>query len=263
MKIDGRTFVISGGASGLGHACAQDLIAHGANVAVLDFNEKLGEQVVKELGDDKARFFPCNVRETESIAGAVKGTLDWVSKTGKPLGGIIPAAGVGFPGLIIDRDGSPLDMSNLEVVIGVNLLGTIDLIRQFLPALSKTTPEGADKERGVIVMIASVAAYEGQRGQVAYAASKGGVAAMTLPMARDLSQWGIRVVSVAPGIFTTAMTAGMTDRVRMSIEKSMEFPRRAGVPKELAALVRHIVENVMLNGEVVRLDGGSRMPSKL
>ncbi|KAL5594748.1 hypothetical protein BROUX41_001662 [Berkeleyomyces rouxiae] len=263
MKISGRTFAITGGASGLGRACVHELIAHGANVAILDFNEELGQELVKKVGDDKTHFFHCNVRETKSIAEAVKGTMDWIAKTGKPLGGVVPAAGVGFPGLMIDRHGEPLDMSNPEVVIAVNLLGTIDTVRQFLPALSSVTPTGADGERGVIVMIASVAAYEGQRGQVAYAASKGGVAAMTLPMARDLSDRGIRVVSIAPGMFTTAMTEGMTKRVKMSVEKCMEFPLRPGAPVELAALVRHILENVMLNGEVIRLDGGSRMPSKL
>lgn len=148
-------------------------------------------------------------------------------------------------------------------MLSINLRGTLDLVRQVLPHLAATEPQGPDGERGVIVMVASAAAFEGQMGQVAYAASKGAVAAMTLPMARDLSRFGIRVVTVAPSMFDSAMTAALSDKVREGLRRAMEFPPRPGRPEEFASLVRQAVENVMLNGVVIRLDGATRMPSKL
>lgn len=148
-------------------------------------------------------------------------------------------------------------------MLSINLRGTLDLIRQVLPHLASSPPHGADLERGVVVMVSSAAAFDGQMGQVAYAASKGAVAAVTLPLARDLSRFGVRVVTVAPSMFDSAMTAGMSDKVRQGLQKAMEFPPRAGRPEEFASLVRQAVENVMLNGVVIRLDGATRMPSKL
>lgn len=161
-----------------------------------------------------------------------------------------------------------MNLPNFDTVIAINLRGTVDLIRQFLPHLSQSPADtsgggGNDAEHGVVVMVASAAAFDGQMGQAAYAASKGAVASMTLPLTRDLSRFGIRVVTIAPGTFETPMTAGMSDKVRQSLEKSMEFPKRGGMGQEFAALVRAVVENVMLNGTVIRLDGGSRMPSRL
>ncbi|KAK3938898.1 3-hydroxyacyl-CoA dehydrogenase type-2 [Diplogelasinospora grovesii] len=264
MKIEGRTFVVSGGASGLGRACVQDIVAHGGNAAILDMNEESGQALVKELGADKARFWTCDVTDTENISAVVKATVEWIKKeTGKPLGGIIPAAGVGNPGLMLDKKNQPLSLDSIDFVLGVNLRGTLDLTRQFLPHLANTTPVGEDLERGVIIMVASAAAFEGQMGQVAYAASKGAVAAMTLPMARDLSRFGIRVVTVAPSMFESGMTAVLSDKVRTGLQKAMEFPARPGKPHEFAALVHHAIENIMLNGVVIRLDGATRMPSKL
>ncbi|KAK3693471.1 hypothetical protein B0T22DRAFT_476318 [Podospora appendiculata] len=263
MKIAGRTFVVSGGASGLGRATARDIVKAGGNVAILDMNADLGEVLVTELGASSAKFWSCDVADTDSIAAVVQGAVGWVAATGKPFGGIIPAAGVGRPGLILDRHNNPLSLSSIDFVMNINLRGTLDLVRQVLPHLSTSPPSGPDGERGVIVMVASAAAFEGQMGQVVYAASKGAVASMTLPMARDLSRFGIRVVTIAPSMFDSAMTAAMSDKVKVGLKKAMEFPPRPGKPEEFSSLVTQVIENVMLNGVVIRLDGATRMPSKL
>lgn len=262
MKLEGRTFVVSGGASGLGRACIRDICKNGGNAAILDLNEELGDALVQELGGS-AKFFQCDVADTNSIATVVKAIVAWVKDTSKPLGGIIPAAGVGRPGLILDKSNRPLSLESIDFVVNINLRGTLDLVRQVLPHLATTPPHGPDGERGVIVMVASSAAFEGQMGQVAYAASKGAVASMTLPMARDLSRFGIRVITIAPSMFDSAMTAVMSDKVKKGLEKAMEFPIRAGKPEEFASLVKQSIENSMLNGVVIRLDGATRMPSKL
>jgi 3-hydroxyacyl-CoA dehydrogenase/3-hydroxy-2-methylbutyryl-CoA dehydrogenase len=154
-------------------------------------------------------------------------------------------------------------MGNFEFVMNVNVRGTVDLIRQSLTHIAKTEPSQPDGERGIVIMVASSAAFDGQKGQVSYSASKGAVASMTLPMTRDLARFGVRVVTIAPSLFKSRMTSLMSDKVRQSLEKSMEFPRRAGEPEEFAAMARHAIENVMLNGTVLRLDGGMRMPSKM
>ncbi|KAK4442465.1 3-hydroxyacyl-CoA dehydrogenase [Podospora aff. communis PSN243] len=262
MKISGRTFVVSGGASGLGRACVQDICKRGGYAAILDMNSELGDALVKELGAS-ARFFQCDVSDTDSIAAAVKGLTAWVKETGKPLGGIIPAAGVGSPGLILDKNLNPMSLESMDFVLNINLRGTLDLVRQVLPLLAASPPQGPDSERGIVIMVASAAAFEGQMGQVTYAASKGAVASMTLPMARDLSRFGIRVVTIAPSMFDSAMTAMMSDKVKTGLKKAMEFPARAGKPEEFSSLVVQAIENVMLNGVVIRLDGATRMPSKL
>ncbi|KAI2616106.1 short chain dehydrogenase [Hypoxylon sp. NC1633] len=266
MKIEGRTFVVSGGASGLGQACVEEICRNGGNAAVLDLNAENGTAVVKALPSGTGKFFVCDVLDTNSIAAAVKGTMEWIERTGKPLGGIIPAAGVGHPATllqILDREGNAFSLDTFDFVVNINLRGTIDLVRQCLTHLAKTEPVGADKERGVVVMVASVAAFDGQKGQVAYAASKGAVAAMTLPMTRDLARYGIRCVTIAPGVFESRMTAVMPKKLFKGLESVMEFPRRAGQPEEFAQLARQVIENSMLNGTVIRLDGGLRMPSKI
>ncbi|KAK8112330.1 oxidoreductase [Apiospora kogelbergensis] len=259
MKIEDRTFIISGGASGLGQATAKELVRAGGYVAVLDMNDDNGAAVVSELGPDKARFFQCNVTETASVAAAIKGTVAWVQETGKPLGGVIPAAGISLPSTMLDRHNQPLSLPDFNFVMAVNVTGTIDLVRQALPHLAAAAGSPEDGERGVVVMVASAAAFEGQRGQVSYSASKGAITAMTLPMTRDLSRFGIRVVTLAPSLFESAMTSLMSDKVRKSLEGAME----AGRPEEFAMAARQAIENVMLNGTVIRLDGGMRMPSKL
>ena len=226
-------------------------------------NEDLGTALIQELGPARAKFLPCDVSSTASIAAAVAATVAWTTETHKPLGGVIPAAGVGLPGLVLDKGLRAVEMEAVDFVVGINLRGTVDLVRQVLPHLGAVQPEGPDGERGVVVMVSSAAAFEGQMGQVAYAASKGAVAAMTLPMARDLSRFGIRVVTIAPSMFESNMTAHMSDKVRVGLKKAMEFPARPGQPEEFASLVRQAIENVMLNGVVIRLDGATRMPSKL
>ncbi|OAA47909.1 3-hydroxyacyl-CoA dehydrogenase [Metarhizium rileyi] len=259
MKIQNRTFIISGGASGLGKACALELIKNGANVAILDLNED-GHEMVKDVGSC-AKFFVCDVLDTESITKAVQGTAEWAKASSKPIGGVIPAAGVSTPATILNRDGAPFSMDDVDFVVGVNLRGTLDLVRQGVAEIAKTE-EGSDGERGIVIMIASSAAFDGQKGQISYSASKGAVAAMTLPMARDLARFGIRVVTIAPSLFETRMTSMMSSKVRKSLEATYEFPKRPGQPEEFAALAKHSIENIMLNGTVIRLDGGSR-PSKI
>lgn len=225
-------------------------------------NQDQGSVLAKDLGP-ATKFWACDVSDTDSIAAAVAGIADWVSQTGVPLGGVIPAAGVGNPALMLDKKNNPLPLSNLDFVLSINLRGTLDLVRQVLPHLAASPPYGPDEEHGVVVMVASAAAFEGQMGQTSYAASKGAVASATLPMARDLARFGIRVVTVAPSMFESNMTAMLSDKVRTGLKKAMEFPARPGRPEEFASLVRQAVENVMLNGVVIRLDGATRMPSKL
>ncbi|KAI0170247.1 short chain dehydrogenase [Pestalotiopsis sp. NC0098] len=262
MKIEGKTFIISGGASGLGQACVETLVAAGGYVAVLDMNDENGTAIVSKLGK-QTKFFVCNVLETDSIKAAVEGTVAWVKETGKPLAGVIPAAGVSTPATMLDRSGEAMSLDDFDFVMNVNLRGTIDLVRQAIVHIAKSEPSESDGERGIVIMVASSAAFDGQKGQVSYSASKGAVTAMTLPMTRDLARYGIRVVTIAPSLFASRMTSMMTDKVRASLEKAMEFPRREGQPGEFAALAKHAIENVMLNGTVLRLDGGMRMPSKM
>ncbi|KAI9718513.1 MAG: hypothetical protein M1828_006696 [Chrysothrix sp. TS-e1954] len=276
MIIDGRTFVISGGASGLGQASVRDLHSHGGYVAILDMNEENGETTLNALGKDRARFFQTDVTDTDSIAAAVKGVNEWVQHTGKPIGGVVAAAGVGFPGKIIDRQGNPLVLSTFDLIVNINLRGTVDLCRQLLPSLVANEPLGShvspsspsetdpgDGERGVLILVSSVAAYDGQPGQTAYAATKGAVVSMVLPMARDLAEYGIRVMAIAPGVFESAMTAMMSQKAKKSLVGVMEFPKRMGRPEEFARLVREIISNSMMNAQTIRLDGAIRMPSKM
>lgn len=261
MKIADRTFIISGGASGLGLATARDLHSAGAYVSLLDLNSDSGSKIVSELGS-RAKFFETDVSDTDSIAAAISGTVAWVKQTGKEIGGVVAGAGVGLPGLIVDKNNEAIPMSSIDFVLNINLRGTLDLIRQTVPLMTTVKPE-ADGERGVIIMIASSAAFDGQMGQVAYAASKGAVASLTLPLARDLSKYGIRAVTIAPALFDSAMTKMLGKKVKQSLENAMEFPKRAGQPEEFAKLVRQSVENSMLNGTVLRLDGAMRMPARL
>lgn len=263
MHIRDRTFIISGGASGLGLATARDLHSRGGYLAILDLNADNGAKIVSELGSDRTVFFETDVSETSSIEAAVQGAGKWISQTKAPLAGIIPAAGVGTPGKLIDRHNNPISIESLDFVLNINLRGTLDLIRLSLPLLTTNTPTEPDSERGVIIMVSSSAAYDGQPGQVAYAASKGAVRSLTLPLARDLAPLGIRAMTIAPSYFESNMTAQMSDKVRKSLERVLEFPKRPGRGEDFASMVRHCIENVMLNGECIRLDGATRMPSKL
>ena len=250
-------------ASGLGRATVENLVQAGGHVAILDMNEELGTSLVTSIGATKTLFVATDVSNTDSIANAFKQTISWIQQTGYELGGVVAAAGVANPAKILDKNGDPFDMAGFDFVMNINVRGSIDLVRQVVPHLAKVKPEAPDGERGVVILVSSSAAFDGQPGQVAYAASKGAIASLTLPLTRDLARYGIRVVTIAPSLFESAMTAVMSDKVRKSLERVMEFPVRPGRPEEFARMVKDSVENGMLNGTVIRLDGGMRMPSKM
>ncbi len=251
MQIDGRTFLVSGGSSGLGAACVSEFARNGANVVICDVSER-GAELERELGSAVA-FVRTDVTSGDQVQNAVNAA---VAKFGA-LHGAINCAGIATAERVIGRDG-PQPLDHFSKVISVNLIGTFNVIRL---AAAKMIERAVDpgEDRGVIVCTASVAAYDGQVGQAAYSASKGGVVAMTLPIAREFAQHQIRVASIAPGIFDTPMLAGLPEPARESLGKQVPFPSRLGKPAEYAALARHIVENQMLNGEVIRLDGAIRM----
>jgi len=243
LRIEGKTFLVTGGASGLGAATAAELAGAGGNVVVADLRE----------GEGASRFVETDVRDEDSVRGAVAAAVDAFGG----LNGAISCAGIGWAELVFGRDG-PHDLDRFRRVVDVNLIGTFNVIRLAAEAISQAEPSETG-ERGVIVNTASVAGLEGQVGQVAYSASKGGVLGMMLPVARELSRFGIRCCTIAPGIMDTPMMAQASHEVRGSLEAQVQFPKRFGRPDEYAALVRHIVENEYLNGEVFRLDGGIRM----
>lgn len=261
-------------ASGLGRATALDLVRHGGYVSILDISQDTGDQLIAEINSkstNRARFFKTDVTKTTDIEAAIEGTMSWIKETGRDLAGVIASAGVGFPEKIISLSSkaapgtlpTPMSLERAKFVLGINLIGTIDLVRLALPHLAVVKPTEPDGERGVVIMVSSSAAYDGQPGQVAYSASKGAIRSMTLPMARDLARFGIRAVTVAPSLFETNMTSKMGEKARKSLENVVEFPRRTGRAEEFSHLVRGLIENVMINGEVVRIDGAMRMPSKM
>lgn len=237
-----RSALVTGGASGLGRAAALALKARGYKVVVLDL--KRGEEDLPYVEGDVVREGDVERAVAEAVAQG-------------PLFAVVNAAGVGLARKILGRDG-PHDLESFWRVLEVNLVGTFNVLRLAAWAMRENPPDG-EGQRGVIVNTASVAAYEGQIGQAAYAASKGGVVALTLPAARELAEWGIRVVTIAPGLFDTPLLQGLPERAKASLAEQVPFPRRLGRPEEYAALVLHILENPMLNGEVVRLDGALRM----
>ncbi len=250
MQLDGAVALVTGGASGLGLATATELRRAGAAVVLVDLPTSPGEQAAAALGSDVV-FTPTDVTDGDSVQVAV----DRAGELG-PLRVVVNCAGVGTPGRVVGR-GGPLPLEQFAKVVQVNLIGTFNVIRLAAAAIVRTEP--VDGERGVIVNTASVAAYDGQVGQAAYAASKGGVVGMTLPLARDLAHSLVRVMTIAPGLFDTPMLQGMPEPARQSLGAQVPMPSRLGSPTEYAALARHIVENPMLNGEVIRLDGAIRM----
>src|SRR3954468_7809998 len=246
MRIEGSGFLVTGGGSGLGAATARMLSEAGGRVVVADVNEAAGEETAAAIG---ARFVRTDVTDEASVQAAIDAVGD--------IGGAVNCAGIGIAQRVVSRDGPhPLDL--FRRVIDVNLVGTFNVIRLVGVAIAARGDAGGS-ERGVIVNTASVAAFDGQIGQAAYSASKGGVVGMTLPIARELARFGVRVATIAPGIFDTPMLAGLPEEARISLGGQVPFPPRLGRPDEYAALVRHIVENEMLNGEVIRLDGAIRM----
>lgn len=255
MLIADKVFLVTGGGSGLGAAVARSLVGAGARVVIADINADTGSATAADLGSN-AHFARTDVTNEEDGAAAVNLALDAFGH----LHGLVNCAGVAPGEKVLGRDG-PHSLESFARAVSINLVGTFNMIRIAAAAIERETPD-ADGERGVIISTASVAAFEGQIGQAAYSASKGGVAAMTLPIARELARYGIRVVSIAPGIFATPMMAGMPQEVQDSLGKSVPFPPRLGRPEEFASLVRHICENTMLNGEVIRLDGALRMGAR-
>jgi len=251
MRIDGSVAIVTGGASGLGEATVRQWVHHGGMVVVVDLNEERGEALCAELGE-QATFVKADVSNEEQVAAAVaKATA-----RGR-LRAAVSCAGIGIGMRTIAKDGSPHDLGAFQKVIQVNLIGTFNLLRLAASAMSKNEPE--DAERGVVVNTASVAAFDGQIGQVAYSASKGGIVGMTLPAARDLSKAGVRVVTIAPGTFDTPLLGMLSEEIRAALAATIPHPSRLGRPEEFGALVCHIVENGYLNGEVIRLDGALRM----
>jgi NAD(P)-dependent dehydrogenase (short-subunit alcohol dehydrogenase family) len=255
MQIEDKVFVVTGGGSGLGAAVARMLVAEGGKLVIADVNVAVGEAVAAELGA-QALFVATDVTSDELGQAAIDAAL----KTFGHLNGLVNCAGVAPGEKILGREG-PHHFASFAKVVNINLVGSFNMLRLAAAAIAREEP-GADGERGVIVNTASVAAYDGQIGQAAYAASKAGIVGLTLPAARELARHGIRVVTIAPGIFETPMMAGMPQEVQDSLGKSVPFPSRLGRPAEYAALVKHICENTMLNGEVIRLDGALRMGAR-
>jgi 3-hydroxyacyl-CoA dehydrogenase / 3-hydroxy-2-methylbutyryl-CoA dehydrogenase len=255
MEIKDRVALITGGASGLGEATVRTLLEKGAKASILDFAEDRGQKVAAELGP-RVIFCKTDVTDERSVQSAI-------DKTIAAFGAIhfaVNCAGVATAGKILGKEG-PLPIAQFNQVVQINLIGTMNVIRLAAAQMVKNSPND-DGEKGVMINTASIAAFEGQFGQAAYAASKAGVAGMTLPIAREFAGYGIRIMTIAPGIFWTPMLGGMPEKVKESLINMALFPKRLGRPVEFAMLATHIIENPMLNGEVIRLDGGLRMGAK-
>jgi NAD(P)-dependent dehydrogenase (short-subunit alcohol dehydrogenase family) len=254
MNIDNGVAVVSGGASGLGYAAAKRLGEAGAKVVILDLNSERGIESVKELGPN-AHFRQCDVTDENQVEQA----FDYAAELG-PVRVVVSCAGIGWVERTLNREGNPHGFKAFEQVQRVNVFGTFNLLRLGAATIAKSEP--IDTQRGVIINTASVAAYDGQIGQLAYAASKGAIVSMTLPAARDLSVVGIRVMAIAPGIMDTPLIAMLSDPAKEALARDVCFPKRLGTPHDFGLLVGSIVENDYLNGEVIRLDGALRMPPK-
>jgi NAD(P)-dependent dehydrogenase (short-subunit alcohol dehydrogenase family) len=255
MRIEGAAALVTGGASGLGEATVRRLTAAGAAVTIVDRDQGRADALADELGG-QVRAVAADVGDPEQVEAAVE-----LAASGPPLRIAVNCAGIGWAQRTIGRDGSPHDFGAFEHVLRVNLIGTFNVLRLAASAISATEPL-EDGERGVIVNTASIAAFDGQIGQIAYSASKGGVVGMTLPAARDLAPVGIRVLTIAPGTFDTPLLGMLPDDQRQALAKDIPFPKRLGRPDEFAALVLQLCENSVMNGETVRIDGALRMPPK-
>ncbi len=252
MDIAGKVFIVTGGASGLGEGTARMLAAHGATVVVADLQEQAGQAVAEAIG---GQFVRCDVSQEADGQAVVAAAIAL-----GPLFGLVNCAGIAPAAKTVGKEGAH-PLATFSKTITVNLIGSFNMIRLAAEAMAKNTPE-ATGERGVLISTASVAAYDGQMGQAAYAASKGGIVGMTLPIARDLARNGIRNMTIAPGIFGTPMLFGMPKEVQDALAAGVPFPSRLGTPADYAKLVKHIIENEMLNGEVIRLDGAIRLAPK-
>ncbi len=251
MQIQGQAAIVTGGGSGLGEAVARALAQQGAKVAVLDVNAEGAARVAAEIGGIALR---CDITNTEQVNAA----LDQAEAAHGPARILMNIAGIGGAKRIIGRDGSPAPLEDFERTVRVNLIGTYNMVRLNAARIAKLAPL-EDGERGVMVCTASVAAFDGQIGQEAYAASKGGIVGMTLPLARDMAQWGIRICTIAPGLFATPLMNELPAEVQASLAASIPFPKRLGKPEEFASMALQVVTNGHLNGETIRLDGALRM----
>jgi 3-hydroxyacyl-CoA dehydrogenase / 3-hydroxy-2-methylbutyryl-CoA dehydrogenase len=255
MELKGIGALVAGGASGLGAATARELVAHGARVAVVDLDGEKADALADELGD-AAVSYRADVTDEAEVEAAVAAAVEAFGELRLAAG----CAGIGWAEKVVHKNG-PAALQPFETVVGVNLIGMFNVLRLSAAAMNDNEPN-EDGERGAVVMTASIAAYDGQAGQAAYSASKGGIVGLTLPAARDLSGRGIRVVTIAPGTFDTPLLAALPEENRQALGAQVPFPNRLGQPPEFAHLVRAIAENPMLNGEVIRLDGALRMPPK-
>ena len=254
MNLSDAVAIVTGGASGLGRATAEMVLGRGGQVVLLDLPTSDGASLAAEMGD-RAVFVPTDVTDADAVAEAMT-----TAAAMGPLRVAVNCAGIGSAGRVVGRDGA-MPLEDFSKVVAVNLIGTFNVIRLSAEAMVATDPVGEpdSKERGVIINTASIAAYDGQIGQSAYAASKGGIVGMTLPLARDLSRSLVRVCTIAPGLFETPLLAGLPQEARDSLGASIPMPSRLGRPAEFAAMAGHIIDNIMLNGEVIRLDGALRM----
>ena len=255
MKIENNTFLVTGGASGLGFATAKMIVENGGNAVLLDVNEESGAKAQADLGE-KSTFIKTDVTSEEQVQNAVNQSIEALGG----IAGIINCAGIGPAKRVVGKDG-PHALDFFQKVININLIGSFNTLRLVADKMQNNEPN-TEGERGIVINTASVAAFDGQIGQAAYSASKGGIVAMTLPIAREFARMGIRVMAIAPGIFETPLLASLPQEAQDSLGKQVPFPPRLGRPSEFAALVKQIIENTMLNGEVIRLDGAIRMGAK-
>ncbi|KAM0791130.1 hypothetical protein ACM66B_004416 [Microbotryomycetes sp. NB124-2] len=271
MLIEGNVFFVTGGGSGLGQATVDELIKrNAAGVCVMDFDDEAGERIKQKYDNERVLFHLCDVRSEQDVSNAIKQARDkWPTRT---IGGVVHCGGRGMAGKTVGNDGQPWSLDLYRDIVDINLVGSFNVARLVaaqivatspkLPKSSKSANAAAAEvkdDRGVIILTSSVSATEGQMGQVGYASSKAGVEGLVLPMARDLARYGIRVVCVAPSLFSTAMGAGTSDKVKQGLLNSTLFPQRFGDPPEYAHLACAIIENTYINGTTIRLDGGSRM----
>lgn len=256
MHLQSVRAIVTGGVSGLGLAVAQHLVAHGGKVALFDVNDEKGTAAVAELGEANARYFKTDVTSESGVVANVAAAREFLGG----LNTVVNCAGILGAGRVLGKEGA-MPLSQFQTTVMVNLVGSFNVSKAAAEVMQHNEA-GIDGERGVIVNTASVAAYEGQIGQAAYSASKGGVVGMTLPMARELARFGIRVMTIAPGVFWTPMVDGMPESVQQSLSASIPFPSRLGQPKEFADLVAYILGNTYLNGETIRLDGATRLAPK-
>jgi len=253
MELQGKVAIVTGGASGLGRATVETLVARGAKAVIFDMNADLAKSVAEELGANVS-YAVVNVADEDSVKAGIAHTIE-------KFGAIhvcVNCAGIGPAAKTLGKEG-PLELKKFNLIINVNLIGTFNVLRLAAAEMAKNEPLNADNERGVIVNTASVAAFDGQVGQVAYSASKGGIVGMTLPIARDLSSYGIRINTICPGIMNTPLMNAAPDKVKQPLIEMTQFPKRLGHPAEFGALVAHLCENTFFNGETLRLDGGIRM----